>query len=43
MAPEVFEASQFLIKPVDVWAFGMTVYVYIANKLPFNDAVVQNF
>lgn len=36
-APEIFAGGDFLIAPVDVWAFGITLYVYLMNKLPFDD------
>lgn len=34
MAPEVFTKDHYNAKPLDVWAFGMTVYVYMFNKFP---------
>lgn len=36
-APEVFSGKDFLVAPVDIWAFGITLYVYLTNKFPFSD------
>jgi serine/threonine protein kinase len=33
-APEQFNDSEFLPKPLDVWAFGISIYVYLTNNLP---------
>lgn len=35
LAPEVFTESSFMIKPLDVWAFGVTLYCYLTESLPF--------
>jgi len=35
-APEQF-GSEFLPKPLDIWAFGICLYVYLKNSLPFLD------
>ena len=34
-SPEQVTESKFLPKPLDVWAFGITLYVYLTNSLPF--------
>ena len=36
-APEIYSGKDFLVVPVDVWAFAITIYVYLTNKLPFSD------
>ena len=41
MAPEVFANSDFLVKPLDTWAFGMTIYVYLMNRFPFDDSAFE--
>ena len=35
-APEVFESSEYLAKPLDVWSYGITLFVYVTCNLPFN-------
>lgn len=35
-APEVFSSSEFLAMPVDVWAFGLSMIVYLTCRLPFD-------
>ena len=36
-APEQFIEQNFLPKPLDVWAFGITLFVFLTNSLPFLD------
>lgn len=33
-APELFSQPDCLPKPLDVWAFGVSLYVYLKNNLP---------
>lgn len=35
LAPEVFTEESFYAKPLDIWAFGVTLIVYLTEKLPF--------
>ena len=39
MAPELFSFSEkgFLPKPTDIWSLGICIYVYVLEKLPFDD------
>jgi serine/threonine protein kinase len=37
-APELFSA-QFYDESIDIWAFGVTLYVMFARQMPFPDAV----
>ena len=30
-APELFSQAAYLAKPLDVWAFGVCIYVYLNN------------
>ena len=34
-APEVAATSEKLPKPLDVWSFGITMYVYFTDNLPY--------
>lgn len=34
-APEIAALSEKLPKPLDVWSFGITLYVYFTNNLPY--------
>ena len=34
-SPEQFTDDCYLPFPLDVWAFGITVYIYLTNTLPF--------
>lgn len=34
-APEQFTDESFLPYPLDIWAFGITMYLYLTNTLPF--------
>jgi serine/threonine protein kinase len=36
-APESFTKPEFLPKPLDVWSFGITLWVYLTNNLPYGD------
>ena len=36
-APEVFNEEQQYPKALDVWAFGITVFIYIQDSFPFSD------
>jgi serine/threonine protein kinase len=36
-APEQFEKSEFSPKPLDVWAYGMSIWVYLTDNLPYED------
>jgi serine/threonine protein kinase len=33
-APEQFSDFDFLAKPLDVWAFGITIFLYWNDNLP---------
>jgi serine/threonine protein kinase len=33
-APEQFNDADYLAKPLDVWAFGVSLYAYLTNSLP---------
>ena len=33
-APEQLKNQEFLAKPLDVWAFGITIFLYWNDKLP---------
>lgn len=33
-APEEFSQHEFLAKPLDVWSFGICIFVYLTNNLP---------
>ena len=33
-APEQLNDANYLAKPLDVWAFGVSLYAYLANSLP---------
>ena len=36
LAPEVFTQESYLVKPLDVWALGITLYTYLSGgSLPF--------
>ena len=35
LAPEVFTEESFYAKPLDIWAFGVTMLIYLNEKLPF--------
>ena len=36
LAPEVHTQESYLVKPLDVWAFGITLYAYLSGgSLPF--------
>ena len=35
-APEVFEGQDYLAKPLDVWSFGIVLFVYMTLNLPFD-------
>jgi len=37
LAPEVFKGGSFRAKPLDVWAFGVSIYTLVFGILPFND------
>ena len=36
-SPEQFTEGSFLPKPLDIWAYGISLYVYLTNSLPFID------
>ena len=37
LAPEVLLSDSYLVKPLDMWAFGVTLYAYLfGGSLPFN-------
>lgn len=38
IAPECHSQSSYLVKPLDVWAYAMTLYVYLVNEFPFDDS-----
>lgn len=38
-APEVFTAQEYLAKPLDVWSFGIALFVYLCGELPFEHQV----
>ena len=40
-APEQFSDPEFLPKPLDVWAFGITIWVYLFNNLPYENDNVE--
>lgn len=44
-SPEQFEEPEFLPKPLDVWAYGISLYVYLCNSLPFinEERRLENF
>jgi serine/threonine protein kinase len=33
-APEQLNDADYLAKPLDVWAFGVSLYAYLTNSLP---------
>ena len=35
-APEMFSECSYLAKPLDVWSYAITVYLYLTRKLPFD-------
>jgi len=35
-APEQLNDADYLAKPLDVWAFGVSLYAYLTNSLPVN-------
>jgi serine/threonine protein kinase len=35
LAPETFVYETFYPRPLDIWAFGVTLYTYLTLKLPF--------
>jgi len=34
-APECTTSSEFKIKPLDIWAFGVSIFAYVTQRLPF--------
>mmetsp|Transcript_10944 Transcript_10944/g.18298 ORF Transcript_10944/g.18298 Transcript_10944/m.18298 type:complete len:183 (+) Transcript_10944:834-1382(+) len=36
-APEQFEEGEFLPMPLDVWAFGISLFVYLTDNLPYEN------
>ena len=34
-APEQFKEAEYYPKPLDVWSYGISLYVYLTNCLPY--------
>ena len=41
MPPECFTTESYKPKPMDIWAFGVTLYAYITLENPFFEADMQ--
>ena len=48
-APEVFSQETFLAKPLDIWSYGVSMFVFLTKKLPVShmtedfEKVIQKF
>ncbi len=37
LAPEVHSSESYIVQPLDIWAFGVTLYLYLfSGVLPFS-------
>lgn len=41
-APELLQARQYIGPEVDVWSFGIVLYVLVCGKVPFDDQSMPN-
>lgn len=41
-APELLCATPYVGPEVDVWSFGVVLYVLVCGKVPFDDALIKN-
>jgi serine/threonine protein kinase len=37
MAPELVNRKNYIGKPVDIWALGVLLYVFMVGRFPFTE------